>query len=92
MTKLESFKKFVEKFNPEVIRVDATFPYQHSEEKAYQVTFKGITGKIMKKLSMLKFLTDKNILDKKKWQELFHRNMELRRKNEKGNWKEIKGI
>jgi len=43
MTKLESFKKFVEKFNPEVIRVDATFPYQHSEEKAYQVTFKGIT-------------------------------------------------
>jgi len=39
----------------------------------------------MKKLSMLKFLTDKNILDKKKWQELFHRNMELRRKNEKGN-------
>ena len=43
LTKLQGFIKFIEKHNPEVVRVSAEFPYQGSDEKAYVVTFKGIT-------------------------------------------------
>jgi hypothetical protein len=43
MSKKESFLRFLEKNNLKAKIIDAKFPYNYNDNKAYLVTFKGLT-------------------------------------------------
>lgn len=43
MTSFDNFKKFIEKHNPTVKKVPASWPYDYNDNQAYEVTLDKLT-------------------------------------------------